>query len=530
MAAHALRRTLLSLGLAGGLAVTAAVDPASAAPTGGTGAWSGAIDWSSVQIANSKLKGFVAVHLAVGPAGDVLMWDREDGLTSAKRWDPNTGAFTDAANAALPTSLFCAFQTRLPGGKLIVVGGTALKKGAGGSELAGTGLDVARIYDWSTNQWSSAASMHTPRWYPTVVALPDGRQVVMGGQVIKGVMAALSEVYNPATNTWTELPGLAEAKTLGLYPRAMLAPNGKIFVAKNGSNKSAYMNVDTQTWTTVGKAPPAPGGGGMVMYDNGKILIFAVSSNATDSYVIDLNAAKPAWRKVGSLQFRRKKFSTVVLPDGRVMAIGGSSDGQPLDSHAVLTPEIWDPTTEVWSPAPNIAVPRMYHSNAILLPSGQVLSAGGGRAPGWTDYPSAQLYNPDYLSQPNRPAITGLSSQVWTPGGTATLNVSSANGVASVVLMGLPTVTHGIDTTQRRLVLPITANAGGSVTVQVPSSNAAPAGHYYAIALDSRGVPSAAKIVQVAGSGGAAAAASVATTAGPEVARTAVDPEAPEGD
>ena len=49
----------------------------------------------------------------------------------------------------------------------------------------------------------------------------------------------------------------------------------------------------------------------------------------------------------------------------------------------------------------------MYHSNAILLPSGQVLSAGGGRAPGWTDYPSAQLYSPDYLSQPNRPAITG---------------------------------------------------------------------------------------------------------------------------
>ena len=124
---------------------------------------------------------------------------------------------------------------------------------------------------------------------------------------------------------------------------------------------------------------------------------------------------------------------------------------------------------------PDIAVPRMYHSNAILLPSGQVLSAGGGRAPGWTDYPSAQLYSPDYLSQPNRPAITGLSSQVWTPGGTATLNVSSANGVASVVLMGLPTVTHGIDTTQRRLVLPITANAGGSVTVQVPSISSAPA-------------------------------------------------------
>jgi Galactose oxidase-like, Early set domain/Kelch motif/Galactose oxidase, central domain len=529
MAADVLRRTLLSLGLAGALAVTAAVDPASAAP-GGPGSWSGIIDWSNEQIPNSTLKGFVAVHLAVGPAGDVLMWDREDGLTSARRWDPSTGAFTNAANAALPTALFCAFQTRLPGDKLIVVGGTALKKGAGGSELAGTGLDQARIYDWATGAWSTAASMHTPRWYPTVVALPDGRQVVMGGQVKKGVMATLSEVYNPANNTWTELPGLAELKTLGTYPRAILAPNGKIFMIKNGSGKSAFMDVDTQTWTVVGKSPPAPGGGGMAMYDNGKILIFGVSSNASDSYVIDLNAAKPAWRKVGSLHFPRKKFSTVILPDGRVMAIGGSSDGQPLDSHAVMTPEIWDPTTELWSTLPDIAVPRMYHSNALLLPSGQVLNAGGGRAPGWTDEPSAQLYSPDYLAQPNRPVITGVSSQQWPSGGTASLNVSSANGVASVVLMGLPSVTHGIDTTARRLVLPITANGGGSVTVQVPSINLAPAGHYYVIALDSRGVPSAAKIVQVGSAGGAAAATSVPATAAPQIARTALDPEAPQGD
>jgi galactose oxidase len=277
----------------------------------------------------------------------------------------------------------------------------------------------------------------------------------------------------------------------------------------------------------------------MVMYDNGKILIFGVSKNAADSYVIDLNAATPVWRKVGSLNFARKKFSTVVLPDGRVLAIGGTKDGGTLDSSAVMTPEIWDPKTEVWSTLPDVAVPRMYHSNALLLPNGQVLSAGGGRAPGWTDQPSAQLYSPDYLSQPNRPAITGVSSQLWTAGGTASLNVSSANGVASVVLMGLPSVTHGMDTTARRLVLPITSNPGnGSVSVQVPSISSAPAGHYYLIALDSRGVPSAAQIVQV--TGGAAATATAATTAAAteaagaavakSVPRTAPDTETPEGD
>src|SRR5207342_1729098 len=101
--------------------------------------------------------------------------DREDGLTSARRWNPATGGFSAAPG--IPTALFCAFQTRLPGGQLIVVGGTALKKGAGGSELAGTGLEQTRIFDWATGTWSNGGSMKTPRWYPTVVALPDGRQV-----------------------------------------------------------------------------------------------------------------------------------------------------------------------------------------------------------------------------------------------------------------------------------------------------------------------------------------------------------------
>ena len=253
----------------------------------------------------------------------------------------------------------------------MVVGGTALKKGSGGSELAGTGLDQTRIFDFASGTWSVAASMKTPRWYPTVVALPDGRQVALGGQVLKGLMANLSEVYNPRTNTWTELPGLAEAKPLGLYPRALLAPNGKIFVVKNGSGKSAYMDVNTQTWTTVTKAPAVPGGAGMAMYDAGKVLLFNIGKTGTDSWVIDLNVANPTWRKVGSLQYKRKKFSTVLLPNGRVMAIGGSVDGSSDTDKAVLTPEIWDPATETWSSLPNLACPACTTPTLSSCPTGR---------------------------------------------------------------------------------------------------------------------------------------------------------------
>src|SRR5262245_6704509 len=135
--------------------VTAAValpsliaSPASAS-AGGPGSWGPVVDWNN----------FVAIHLAVGPDGDVLMWDRQQGLTSARIWDPSTGNFTNAPG--IPTALFCAFQTRLPNGTLAVVGGTAFKKG-------NTGLDQMQFFDWKTNTWTAGPSMHTPRWYPTV--------------------------------------------------------------------------------------------------------------------------------------------------------------------------------------------------------------------------------------------------------------------------------------------------------------------------------------------------------------------------
>ena len=127
----------------------------------------------------------------------------------------------------------------------------------------------------------------------------------------------------------------------------------------------------------------------MAMYESGKLLLFNIGKSGTESWVIDLNTATPTWRKVGSLKFKRKKFSTVLLPDGRVMAIGGSVDGSSVIAKAVMTPEIWDPATETWATLPNLAVPRMYHSNALLLPDGRVLTAGGGRAGSAPNFPSA---------------------------------------------------------------------------------------------------------------------------------------------
>ena len=50
------------------------------------------------------------------------------------------------------------------------------------------------------------------------------------------------------------------------------------------------------------------------MYDSGKLLAVNIGLSGTESWVIDLNAGSPVWRKDGSLQFRRKKFEPSCCP------------------------------------------------------------------------------------------------------------------------------------------------------------------------------------------------------------------------
>ena len=76
------------------------------------------------------------------------------------------------------------------------------------------------------------------------------------------------------------------------------------------------------------------------------------------------------------------------MPDGAADDLG---DG--ITTGAVYEAEIWNPATEQWTVVPRMANDRMYHSSAMLLPDGRVLTAGGenfGRM-------NAQIYSPPYL-------------------------------------------------------------------------------------------------------------------------------------
>ena len=92
---------------------------------------------------------------------------------------------------------------------------------------------------------------------------------------------------------------------------------------------------------------------------------------------------------------QRQWVSATVLPDGKVLATGGSEVENQL-TNVNNSAEIWNPTTGHWHVGSSGVKARLYHSSALLLPDATVLVAGGG-APGPQVNPNAEIYFPPYL-------------------------------------------------------------------------------------------------------------------------------------
>jgi galactose oxidase len=167
----------------------------------------------------------------------------------------------------------------------------------------------------------------------------------------------------------------------------------------------------------------------------------------------------------------------------------------------VLSPELWDPATGSFTVMAPQAIPRTYHSAAVLLPDGRVFSGGGGLCGGCTtNHPDGQIYSPPYLFNANgtlrtRPVITSAPASAVT-GSTVTVTTNSATPTFSLIRMSGDT--HTVNNDQRRIPLaPATVN-GTTYTLQLPSDKGVLLpGNYMLFALDASGTPSVAKMMNI---------------------------------
>ena len=72
---------------------------------------------------------------------------------------------------------------------------------------------------------------------------------------------------------------------------------------------------------------------------------------------------------------------SVLLPTGKVLVMNGSSTGKAdAGANPVYAVELYDPDGDTWTSMASMAVPRLYHSTALLLPDGRVMTAGSDSA------------------------------------------------------------------------------------------------------------------------------------------------------
>jgi len=436
------------------------------------GQWSAVANWPTR-----------AVHATLLPDGRVFFVSYYDESLHPNIWDPVSNTFT--ATAASSYRLFCAGHATLADGRVFI---------AGGHVADFTGYPHAVIFDPATNGFTSLPDMNTGRWYPTVTALPNGDVLVVSGDINANTnVDALPQVFQFSTKTWRNLTTAQLSQPL--YPNMLVAPNGKVFNA-GPSRQSRYLDTaGTGSWSNV--AVTNFGGsrdyGPAVLYSPGKVAIIGGSNPPTaTSEIIDLNAATPAWKFTGSMHFPRRQHNAVILPDGKVFVVGGSSAGGfDTSTSPVLPTEMWDPGTGQFTVMASIAVYRGYHSTALLLADGRVLSAGGN-----VGGPNAQLFSPPYLFAGARPSIASAAASAGY-GQTVFIGTPNAASITKVTLLREASVTHTNSMSQSFQSLSFTTTSTGLNVTMPANANIAPPGYYMLFILNGSGVPSVASILQV---------------------------------
>jgi hypothetical protein len=476
-------------------AATAADARAAAAAVPGSegevGSWSAPVDWP-----------VVGVHVALLPNGTVLAYDSVGDHatesypvhdhTRATVWDPQTGTHTDVrVNTGF--NIFCSGLAHLLDGSVFVAGGNR--------DAQLDGIRQTHVFNPATSTWTRGADMAFERWYPSVTGLPDGELLITEGGPDTPEVRQLDGSLRSLTGAVRNLP---------LYPWLDVAPDGRAFYSGPDQTMRKIDPSGTGSWQSYTRRDAINRDyGGHAMYDIGRILVAGGGPSTREARTIDINGATPAVAATAPMAFGRRQNNLTVLADGTVLATGGNSSGAALVdmNNGVYAAELWNPATGQWKTLAAQQVTRQYHSTALLLPDGRVLSSGGGIC-GVCDQvgylaKNAEVFTPPYLYKQDgsgalapRPSVTSAPATIGY-GAAVSIGTPDAASIRKVALLRLGAVTHSVDMDQRYVPLAFTVGASTLTTTGPANANIAPPGPYMLVVVDAAGVPSVAKMVTV---------------------------------
>lgn len=430
-------------------------------------------------------------------------------------WTPSLGL---GANSHLTlvnttgTDIFCSGQTLLPNGDVLLAGGDNRQASVvGGYNGYNKGVADANIFSPKTNALVPTAKMNKPRWYATQTTLASGRILVTGGFDSFGNGVAEPELYTPGVG-WKLLPGAANVDAFHRnYPRVFVAPTtgvgDQVYVIPTDTNRIYRLNVDSNNGqgSIVDTTARLPANHSWkhpsAMIAPGKVLLHLEDGSTVTMQIPRTANALPVMAEAGRLSQVRNWSNFVTLPTGDVLAVGGSMGENDLTGVAYHA-EIWSRASRVWRTVASEMRPRLYHSTALLMPDGRVLSTGGG-APGPVVNLNAQIYSPPYLYNTEgngdlapRPSVAFAQGQVPYGGAVFTVQTPQAAEINRVSLTRLGSATHSYGYDSRFQFLAINSRTASTLSIKGPTdATEMPPGKYLLTLINGKGVPSVSQIV-----------------------------------
>ena len=184
--------------------------------------------------------------------------------------------------------------------------------------------------------WVDGGTLVFPRAAHAATTLPDGRALLAGGYGLGSSESytRAAELFDPATGTWATTASMRRARA---HHAAVLLSRGVL------GGRPLFVGGDDDLEPTA------------EIYD----------------------PARARWTETSPMNVARDGVEIALLPGGLVLAAGGCSDYGSTCTRVEASAELFDPTTNAWTPTANAMSVGRTSFTMTRLDDGTVIAAGG---------------------------------------------------------------------------------------------------------------------------------------------------------